>query len=338
MPKVSIIVPVYKTEPYLSRCMDSLLNQTLKDIEIVLVDDGSPDNCPKMCDEYAMQDTRVKVVHKKNGGLGLARNSGLDVASGDYVGFVDSDDFVELYRFKAMYKKAIEFDADACLEGNKEYDDGKIKRITHDKMNRLFEGTDIKNSLIPSILGSDAKGNDYVGMSVWRGIYRRSLIEQFHIRFYSEREYISEDVLFDMLFYSQAKRVYIARTTGYYYCMNPGSLTHTSNPRKYLLNDALHIKLRGILQEMDLPDVAFSRMDYTYIFNMKACIRNEVEAVRSIGVKTVLTHITDICNSPELIDTLKKYDSSSLPVHKKFFVYLLKAKRSRGLMQYMKIQ
>ena len=94
-PKVSVIVPIYNVEKYLDECMVSLLNQTLKDIEIILVDDESPDNCPKMCDEYANKDKRVKVVHKKNGGLGFARNSGLDVATGEYVAFIDSDDWIK---------------------------------------------------------------------------------------------------------------------------------------------------------------------------------------------------------------------------------------------------
>ena len=99
MAKVSVIIPVYKVEEYLERCVQSVLNQTLKDIEIVLVDDGSPDNCPKMCDEFAKKDSRIKVVHKNNEGLGKARNSGLEVATGEYVAFVDSDDYVhpEMY-------------------------------------------------------------------------------------------------------------------------------------------------------------------------------------------------------------------------------------------------
>ena len=91
-PKVSIIVPVYNVEKYLKRCVDSLVGQTLKDIEIILVDDGSPDGCPKMCDDFVATDSRIKVVHKPNGGLGSARNAGLEVAKGEYVAFVDSDD------------------------------------------------------------------------------------------------------------------------------------------------------------------------------------------------------------------------------------------------------
>src|SRR5574344_1424030 len=105
-PKVSIIVPIYNVEKYLDRCMESLLNQTLKDIEIIMVDDGSPDNCPKMCDEYAKRDKRVKVIHKKNGGLGYARNSGLDIATGEYVAFVDSDDYVDVNMYETLYNFA----------------------------------------------------------------------------------------------------------------------------------------------------------------------------------------------------------------------------------------
>ena len=114
-PKVSIIVPVYNVEKYLDRCMESLLNQTLKDIEIILVDDGSPDNCPQMCDDYAKTDSRVKVVHKANAGLGYARNSGLDVASGEYVAFVDSDDYVDTKIYESLLLEAENSGADVVF-------------------------------------------------------------------------------------------------------------------------------------------------------------------------------------------------------------------------------
>ena len=105
-PKVSVIVPIYNVEKYLDRCMQSVLNQTLKDIEIIMVDDGSPDNCPSMCDEYARKDNRIKVIHKKNGGLGFARNSGLEIATGEYVAFIDSDDFIDTSMYETLYNTA----------------------------------------------------------------------------------------------------------------------------------------------------------------------------------------------------------------------------------------
>ena len=102
MPVVSVVVPVYKVEKYLERCVASLRSQTLRDVEIILVDDGSPDSCPEMCDALAEQDSRIRVIHKKNGGLSSARNAGLKVASGKYVGFVDSDDDVEPDMYEKM--------------------------------------------------------------------------------------------------------------------------------------------------------------------------------------------------------------------------------------------
>ena len=112
MPTISVIVPVYKVEPYLRRCVDSILDQTYSDFELILVDDGSPDNCPDICDDYARQDSRVKVIHKENGGLSDARNAGLRIAAGAYVSFVDSDDFIRKDMYEVMLAELICADAD----------------------------------------------------------------------------------------------------------------------------------------------------------------------------------------------------------------------------------
>lgn len=102
MYKISVIIPVYKTENYIHRCVDSVLNQTYPNLEILLIDDGSPDHCPKICDEYAKKDGRVKVIHKSNSGVSVTRNAGLENASGDYITFVDSDDFIEPDMYNQM--------------------------------------------------------------------------------------------------------------------------------------------------------------------------------------------------------------------------------------------
>ena len=121
MTKVSIVVPIYKTEQYLKRCVDSLIHQTLKDIEIILVDDGSPDNCPAMCEELAETDSRIKIVHKKNGGLSSARNAGMRVAEGEYIGFVDSDDDVEADMYERMADIADRENVDFVMSDYKRY-------------------------------------------------------------------------------------------------------------------------------------------------------------------------------------------------------------------------
>lgn len=114
-PKISVIVPVYKVEKYLERCVDSIIRQTYKNLEIILVDDGSPDLCPDMCEEYAKKDSRIIVVHKENGGASDAKNAGLNVATGEYIGFVDSDDYIDLDMYNLLMQRLLEDQSDMIV-------------------------------------------------------------------------------------------------------------------------------------------------------------------------------------------------------------------------------
>lgn len=116
-PKISVIVPVYKVEKYLNKCVDSIVKQTFTDTEIILVDDGSPDNCGKMCDDWSQRDSRIRVIHKENGGLSDARNRGIQESSGEYIIFIDSDDFIEPKMLEVLYGLATENDADVSVCG-----------------------------------------------------------------------------------------------------------------------------------------------------------------------------------------------------------------------------
>ncbi len=126
-PLITVIVPVYKVEDYLERCVDSIVNQTYKNLEIILVDDGSPDRCGEMCEEIAKTDSRIKVIHKENGGLSSARNAGLDIMTGDYVGFVDSDDWIEKDMYSELYKLIKHYDTKIAVGGIQcDYTSGKV--------------------------------------------------------------------------------------------------------------------------------------------------------------------------------------------------------------------
>ena len=129
LPKVSVVIPVYNVEKYLDRCIDSVVNQTYRNIEIILVDDGSPDGCPKKCDEWSEKDSRIKVIHKENQGLGMARNTGIDNATGEYIFFFDSDDFVETTLVEKCLFAIKTTASDAAVFGRYDYfDDGTKKR------------------------------------------------------------------------------------------------------------------------------------------------------------------------------------------------------------------
>lgn len=132
MPKISIIVPVYQVEKYLEKCVNSILGQTFTDFELILVDDGSTDRGPEMCDQYAKQDGRVKVIHKKNGGLSDARNAGIDVAQGEYLGFVDSDDYIAPDMYELLYRDITKENADLAISGIYDvYEGHEPKQIKH---------------------------------------------------------------------------------------------------------------------------------------------------------------------------------------------------------------
>lgn len=231
MPKVSIIVPVYNVEKYLDRCVESLRNQTLQDIEIILVDDESPDACPQICDNYSKSDNRIKVVHKKNSGLGYARNSGLDIATGQYVGFIDSDDFVDLNMFETLYNKCIEKELDICYcSFDRVLSTGRFIKEKSNKKDELYllSSAEIKKFSLNMVGIYPGEGYDIqYSMSVCRGVFRRKLIEDSHIRFISEREIASEDLLFHIHLLQKASRIGYIPSDFYHYFINSSSITNT---------------------------------------------------------------------------------------------------------------
>lgn len=216
-PKVSVVVPMYKVEHYVRQCVDSLLAQTLDDIEIILVDDGSPDSCGKIADEYAVRYGNVKSVHRENGGLGPARNTGIAVASGEYVGFVDSDDWVSFEMFERLYGVAKQNDADIAMGGYEEWTDGTTSaKCPHPLAGKTLDGAvEIGHyrKLLYGRLPHDKETTPFP-VSVCMGIYRRDLIERADLRF---QEILSEDVFFNLRAWGAASRMVFVEDSPYRY-------------------------------------------------------------------------------------------------------------------------
>ena len=200
---ISIIVPIYNVQKYLDRCMKTLLNQTYRNIEIILVDDESPDECPKMCEEYTKIDQRVKVIHKKNGGLGFARNSGLEIAQGKYIIFVDSDDYVTENMCHLLYEAAKKYEADVVYGGIFYADGEKIKESKVVTKERVWKGKqEVKDLLLDFIATEPNEKKDTImEVSVWKALFRKKVFDEYDISFVSERQFISEDVIFDIDYY-----------------------------------------------------------------------------------------------------------------------------------------
>ena len=152
--KITIIIPVYKVEKYIHQCIDSVIDQSYKNLEIILVDDGSPDKCPEICDDYAKKDKRIKVIHQENQGLSSARNTGIKASTGDYINFIDSDDWIEREAFQIALDTRNRWDADLVMWPYiREYENRSLKKEILPQNLIVYEEEDLKKKLHRRILG-----------------------------------------------------------------------------------------------------------------------------------------------------------------------------------------
>jgi len=185
--KISVIVPVYKVEKYLNRCVESICKQSYSNLEILLVDDGSPDSCPQMCDEYAKADSRIIVIHKENGGLSSARNAALEVATGDYVICVDSDDYIHPRAVEKLYQACVMYQADIAM-GLHFVEKGE-KLLIEDPVVDEVEIYSAVEAL--QVLLADKKMRNYA----WNKLYKRELFEE--VRYPEGRNYEDSPITFE---------------------------------------------------------------------------------------------------------------------------------------------
>lgn len=213
---ISVIVPVYKVEPYLRKCVDSILNQTYRNLEVILVDDGSPDKCGEICDEYAARDPRVKVIHKANGGLSDARNAGLDICKGRYIAFVDSDDWIEPEMYQRLYELLVRFNADMSVGGVADDIEENGRTYTSQKSNYGQEPFSESNVEAMKRFFENSWAS-------WDKLYRRELFD--NIRFPVGE--INEDEAIVLHLLDRCKTVCYTSELFYHYMkrINSGSIT-----------------------------------------------------------------------------------------------------------------
>lgn len=265
-PEISIIVPVYKVEPYLDRCINSILNQTFCDFELILVDDGSPDRCPQMCDEWSRRDERIRVVHKENGGLSSARNAGLDIALGKYLCFVDSDDWVAEDMCEYLLGLLQKYSAD-MVSTPPRICAGSVK------IPECSEKIDILTSkeFVERLLKVHTRITEHYA---WGKLYKADLWES--IRF--PENLIAEDVLGVFEVTLQADRVVCSNQMKYFYYQNSSGITGGDFTEKEF--DLLEIWDRSCQKALKYgdPDIVYwTRMNrYRADFGLlcKASVRN----------------------------------------------------------------
>lgn len=223
-PKISVIIPVYNVEPYLNRCLDSVVGQTYQNLEIILIDDGSPDDCGAICDKYAAEDDRIQVIHKENGGVSSARNVGLELASGEWVGFVDSDDYIDSDQYEYLLGLALRYDAEIVQCGVICEAPGH-----HEALYTPLEERCVAIGRAPFPAGiwicfSNAN---------WCRLYRRDILKE--VRF--DCSYVvGEDLLFNLQTLVKAKKMVFGDRAKYHYVQNNASACHAPPSRESLVS------------------------------------------------------------------------------------------------------
>lgn len=325
MAKVSIIIPVYNVEKYLDKCVQSAINQTLQDIEIILVDDESPDNCPQMCDEYAKKYSRIKVVHKKNGGLGFARNFGLEVAAGEYVTFLDSDDFVDLYTYEHLYNLAVKNNLDAIYYKYTRFtiEDEVVARQPNNDITKYFD-EDIKELMLDIIASEpSAKVDHKIQCSSCTAMYRMDVIKDNNVRFHSERELISEDLIFNLDFLKYATKVAFNNGAHYHYRVNPTSLTSTVRTDRIEKNLRLYEYIKDNINFWKLEkDKANERNARFFIGNSRSSIKHLLKS----GFKDKRQWLDKNLSLLIWKELYQSYRWKELPQYSKLFFYLCRKK------------
>ena len=270
-PKISVIVPIYNAELYLEQCIESVLNQTLRDIELLLIDDGSTDNSFLICEKYKKRDNRIQLYTNKNVGQGLERNFGIKKSTGEYIAFLDSDDQYKENMLEKLYQRAIETNADMVSCRIVDIHDGKIikEHPLNDKV--LIGCKEIKAAMADMISYEEKDG--YSGcIAVWDSIFKRDIIENEGIQFFSERDVYSEDLLFKLMFMTHAKKIAFCTEAVYLYRVNDTSFTHRIDvsvlKRIVNLYNEVCILFEDVLKDYNLKRRIINRTFFTLRFNI----------------------------------------------------------------------
>lgn len=270
MDKLSVIVPVYKVEKYLAQSIESILNQTYKNLEIILVDDGSPDNCGRMCDEYANIDKRIKVIHKKNGGAPAARNDALLIATGDWIAYVDPDDWLETNAFEAAMNVASREQPDivifnCCYEmlsGKREVKQAFLKEFTTTDRNFIYQLqlSALHRSFTPGC-------HKWSQGFPWDKIYRMSRMREKNVLWPSGLE-AHDDVVYTIYAFQAARKVSYIDQTLYHYRYNPNSIGNKYTPNRMKVEKDLYKELLQIKELYGLNEEYNQAMYARFIYNM----------------------------------------------------------------------
>lgn len=234
---VTVVLPIHNVEKYLDRCMESIVGQTYTNLEILMVDDGSLDRSPEMCEEWAKKDSRIRVIHKANAGASEARNTGIDNARGDYICFCDSDDYIDIQTIEKCMARLTKYQADVAIYGVNFVNAAGEVTASHPPVvgEYVYRDEAVRDIFLPELIAPNVRkdGRKSFYMTNWIMLYSMDVIRRTGWRFASERHIYSEDVYSLLEFFAGVSMVAVVPEALYYYCENSGSLSRRYTPGRY---------------------------------------------------------------------------------------------------------
>lgn len=326
---ISVVLPIYNVEKYLNRCVESIVNQTYSNLEIIMVDDGSKDSCASLCDEWALKDRRIKVIHKENAGLGMARNTGIDNATGDYICFFDSDDYIELDALEILYEEVMEHSPDLLLFGHYDIDrNGNVSNTIVPSTNGTkFFQVNIINEILPDLLrqGNSAAIAKNLWMSAWSCLYSMEMIRKTGWRFISEREIISEDVYSLLELFPLVNSLSIIEKPLYNYCENAASLTHTFRNDRVSKILYFYTCSKKKCEELKYNEDIFKALAYPFIANIIAAQKMILKS--DLDAKEKKEKLKDIINDAEVQEGLNLMELEKESFKRKLLLLAMRKKK-----------
>ena len=314
----SVIVPVYKVEKYLPNCIESVLNQTFSDFELILVDDGSPDNCPFICDSFKEKDARVKVVHKPNGGLASARRAGIKVAQGDYVFNLDSDDFIQNDTLECAHKIITETACEIVSFAYRWVKGGSTVSVTNDGLNEgLYNKKDIEKYIYPRLLMD--KDMNHMSYYLSGKAVKRELLTP-HQLGVSEKISLGEDFCCVVPCYLDAQSVYISKKEAYFYTVREDSLSKEFNSKQiYLVEDVINEISKNDVEKLADFNAQICRYSCFMCF---AILASAAEGNHFKSIKTIKENIKKSLHN----EKIQRAEFENISLKSKISIFLMKKK------------
>lgn len=330
MDLISVVIPVYNVEKYLQRCVTSVTEQSYSNLEIILVDDGSVDKSGAICDDFAKKDKRIRVIHKENEGLGLTRNVGIKAATGNYICFIDSDDYIAREYIETIYSDLKKSSADVCYCGHTKDISGKYEIRKNPLAGKVYSGNEIKEKVIPRMCGCRI-GNDNIEMSSCMAIYSTNLIKKNVLAFPSEREFISEDLIFNINYLSQCDKIRISDNVGYFYVTVESSLTRKYDPNRLSKQIVMTQKVIELTKKIGVFNLCEERIYNNFLTWVRAIIKAEQNRYLEIGLKNSIAKIFDICNDDYVRKISDSFDNIGVKKSSKVVNLMIKKRKVKLL-------